>query len=85
MEQHTVNGDPLAILFAIVIMIGGMSLILGGPDLAGRVYKWLWNRLTVRPLRTIARLLGRVSRRGARQLARATRRGVHRVWVRLTT
>jgi len=85
MEQRTANGDPLAILFAIVIMIGGISLILGGPDLAGRVYRWLWNQLMVRPLRAIVRLLGRVLQHGTRQLARATRRGIHRVWVRLTT
>lgn len=95
-EFQSVVGLLLGYMLAIVIMLGGLTMIVGGPSLTGRFYGWLYRHLFLRPLRWALRqtgiLLHRLLRWSGRQLwrllvylGRQFGRGVRYIWVRITT
>jgi hypothetical protein len=46
-------------LLTLVILLNGISIIIGGPTMAGRLNRWIWRHCVSRPIRAIIRSLGR--------------------------
>ncbi len=83
--QQSALGELITLILVIVIMLGGMAMIVGGPSLMGRYYRWVFRVVVLRPLewglhqlgiairailRWVGRQLARFLRWGARQLGR---------------
>ena len=96
MQHQSAVGELVTLILVIVFMLGGMAMIVGGPSLMGRFYRWIFRVVVLRPLQWGLRQLGRgaewLLRWSARQLgrlllflARLVGRGIRYAWVRLTT
>jgi len=85
----------LLVVLYMLIFAGGFSILIGGPGLAGKMYRGIWRHVVERPLHRLLRWMGRQLRwlllelvyltgRGLRALGRAIGHGLRALWVRLT-
>ena len=97
MAEQSAVGLLIGYLLVIGIMLGGMAMIVGGPSLTGRLYRWMFRHMVREPLRWVwrnwvipfFRWAGRHIRAWLAQffrwMGRQIWRGVRYTWVRLTT
>lgn len=50
MQNQNSLGELITLILVIVIMLGGFTMIIGGPSLTGRLYRWIFQNLVLAPL-----------------------------------
>ncbi|OHB17567.1 MAG: hypothetical protein A2544_00675 [Candidatus Zambryskibacteria bacterium RIFOXYD2_FULL_43_10] len=50
MQNQNSLGELITLTLIIVIMLGGLTMMVGGPSLTRRLYRWLFQNLVLAPL-----------------------------------
>ena len=92
--------DLIFVAVVVVIMLGGMSMIVGGPTMAGKFYRCMYQTFLERPVQKLMKAIRKKINQLGRYLWRQLRimlRGITRrlwrlsvytgraIWIRFTT